>query len=93
MNFKLARQRGQGMTEYIIIVALIAIGAIVAVQLFGQQVRTQMASMTAELGGQANQSLQQLGANAQGASTEGTTAKTLSTYGAGGGGGGGAGGG
>lgn len=46
-----ARQLGQGMTEYIIIVALIAISAIVVYNLFGSTVRTQVGGMAAELGG------------------------------------------
>ncbi|MBC7513376.1 MAG: hypothetical protein H7234_02935, partial [Herminiimonas sp.] len=37
----LQRQRGQGMTEYIVIVALIAVAAIGVYQLFGQVVRSQ----------------------------------------------------
>ncbi|MGZ9899922.1 pilus assembly protein [Shewanella gaetbuli] len=45
------KQRGQGMTEYIIIVALIAIAAIGAFTMFGDVVRNQTASMAAELGG------------------------------------------
>jgi Flp pilus assembly pilin Flp len=35
------RQGGQGMTEYIIIVALIAVAAIAVYQLFGATVRNQ----------------------------------------------------
>ncbi len=51
-NLKLrARQLGQGMTEYIIIVALIAIAAIVVYNLFGDTVRGQVGDMAAELGG------------------------------------------
>jgi Flp pilus assembly pilin Flp len=46
-----ARQLGQGMTEYIIIVALIAISAIVVYNLFGSTVREQVGGMAAELGG------------------------------------------
>jgi uncharacterized protein YjbJ (UPF0337 family) len=46
-----ARQLGQGMTEYIIIVALIAISAIVVYNLFGSTVRQQVGGMAAELGG------------------------------------------
>lgn len=42
---------GQGMTEYIIIVALIAIAAIAVVSLFGGTVRSQMAGMAQEMGG------------------------------------------
>lgn len=45
-------QRGQGMTEYIIIVALIAIASITVVSFFGGTVRNQMAGMATELSGQ-----------------------------------------
>jgi Flp pilus assembly pilin Flp len=43
---------GQGMTEYIIIVALIAIAAIGVYSFFGQTVRQQTAGMAKELSGQ-----------------------------------------
>ena len=33
------KERGQGMTEYIIIVALVAIGAMVVVTIFGDNIR------------------------------------------------------
>ncbi len=46
-----AKQLGQGMTEYIIIVALIAIAAITVYNLFGDTVRNQVGDMAAELGG------------------------------------------
>ena len=49
------KQIGQGMTEYIIIVALIAIAAIAAYSLFGDTVRSQVGGMAAELGGQDGQ--------------------------------------
>ncbi len=42
---------GQGMTEYIIIVALIAIAAIAVYTIFGKTVRTQVGNMTKELAG------------------------------------------
>ncbi len=45
------KQIGQGMTEYIIIVALIAIAAIAAYSFFGDTVRSQVGNMAAELGG------------------------------------------
>lgn len=45
------RSFGQGMTEYIIIVALIAIAAIAVTSLFGGTVRSQMAGMAQEMGG------------------------------------------
>jgi Flp pilus assembly pilin Flp len=44
-------QRGQGMTEYIIIVALIAIGAIGVYNLFGKSVRDQTTAMAYGLAG------------------------------------------
>lgn len=46
------RQRGQGMTEYIVIVALVAVAAIAVYQLFGQVVRSQTAAMARELAGE-----------------------------------------
>ncbi|WP_019672537.1 hypothetical protein [Psychrobacter lutiphocae] len=45
-------QRGQGMTEYIIIVALIAIAAIGSFKYFGQTARSQAAAAAQELAGQ-----------------------------------------
>lgn len=45
------KQLGQGMTEYIIIVALIAITAITVYNIFGDTVRGQVGDMAAELGG------------------------------------------
>lgn len=44
-------QRGQGMTEYIIIVALIAVAAIAVYQIFGTVVRSQTAAIASEVGG------------------------------------------
>lgn len=44
-------QRGQGMTEYIIIVALIAIAAIGVYTAFGNVVKGQTGAMAAELAG------------------------------------------
>lgn len=45
-------QRGQGMTEYIIIVALIAVAAIAAFQFFGQTIRSQTSGIANEVAGQ-----------------------------------------
>jgi len=47
-----SRQLGQGMTEYIIITALVAIAAIGAFMFFGQTARHQVAGMAMELSGQ-----------------------------------------
>lgn len=49
-----AKQRGQGMSEYIIIVALIAVGAIGVFTAFGGTIRSQVAGMAAELSGGSN---------------------------------------
>ncbi|MGE8445054.1 MAG: pilus assembly protein [Comamonas sp.] len=46
------KSRGQGMTEYIIILGLIAIAAIAAFSFFGQTVRSQVAGMAKEVGGE-----------------------------------------
>ncbi|MEY2343033.1 Flp family type IVb pilin [Acidithiobacillus sp. IBUN Pt1247-S3] len=48
---KKACQSGQGMTEYLIIVALIAISAIAVFSFFGQTLRHQMAGIAHELAG------------------------------------------
>jgi len=45
-------QRGQGMTEYIIIVALIAIAAIGVVTIFGDNIRDLFAASTNALAGE-----------------------------------------
>ena len=44
-------QSGQGMTEYIIIVALVAVAAIAVFQYFGQVLRSQTAAIAKEVGG------------------------------------------
>lgn len=46
------RQRGQGMVEYVIIVALVAIASIAVFQLFGQVIRSQTAAIAHELAGE-----------------------------------------
>ena len=45
------KQLGQGMSEYIIIVALIAVGAIGVFTAFGGTIRSQVAGMAKELSG------------------------------------------
>jgi Flp pilus assembly pilin Flp len=61
------KQLGQGMTEYIIIVALIAIAAIAVYSIFGDVVREQVGGMAQELSG--TDSTQDAGAAAAGADT------------------------
>lgn len=49
------KQKGQGMTEYIIIVALIAVSAIGVYSFFGQTIRNQVAGLSAEMSGKDSQ--------------------------------------
>jgi pilus assembly protein Flp/PilA len=64
-------ESGQGMSEYLIIVALVAVAAIAIVSLFGNNIRTLFANSTNALAGQT--------ANAQG-STASVTKKTLKDF-------------
>ena len=58
MNLKQKRESGQGMTEYIIMVALIAIAAIGVYGLFGDTLRNQVGGMAQSLtGGDASGSI------------------------------------
>ncbi len=51
-NHKIAgRQAGQGMSEYIIVVALVALAAIAVVGMFGGVVKGQFSNMAAALSG------------------------------------------
>lgn len=75
------RQRGQGMTEYIIITALIAIAAIAAVTYFGGTARAQIGGMARELSGQsATQDINRAKNQGNQAHSEGTQDKTLNSY-------------
>lgn len=74
-------QFGQGMTEYIIIVALIAVAAIGTFRFFGQTVRNQVAGLAAEVSGQSGSEAQQSAAtSANNAATEAQKNKNLSNY-------------
>lgn len=53
-NLRKARRRGQGMTEYIIIVALIAIAAIGVITLFGDNIRKLFGGSAEALAGEVN---------------------------------------
>lgn len=75
------RIRGQGMTEYIIIVALIALAAIAATSYFGQAVRHQVAAMSNEVAGtDSGGSIKAAGSAADAAETAATTDKKLANY-------------
>jgi len=76
------RQLGQGMTEYIIIVALIAIAAIAVYQYFGSTVRNQTAAVAQELAGvDGSGTVTAAGTAAASAATQAGAKETLSTYG------------
>lgn len=77
-------QHGQGMTEYIIIVALIAVAAIAVYQLFGATVRNQTAGIALEVaGGNGQPAIDKAKAAATKAGTVAADAQknSLSTYG------------
>lgn len=75
------RQAGQGMTEYIIIVALIAIAAITVVSFFGGTVRNQIGGMAKELSGQsASDSIQAAKDTADTAADDAARQRNLGNY-------------
>jgi Flp pilus assembly pilin Flp len=77
-------QQGQGMTEYIIIVALIAVAAIAVYQLFGATVRNQTAGIAMEVAGKdGTAAVDKAGAAAAKAASVAADASknSLSTYG------------
>jgi Flp pilus assembly pilin Flp len=76
------QQAGQGMTEYIIIVALIAVAAIGVYSYFGGTIRSQTAGMAAEMAGKSADTAQsQAKTNADSAKTSSEKKATLGTYG------------
>lgn len=79
-----SKQLGQGMTEYIIIVALIAVAAIAVTQLFGATIRNQMAGISQEVAGtNGTAAITQAGNAASKAATNAKDASknSLSTFG------------
>lgn len=83
-KFKPSKQHGQGMTEYIVIVALIAVAAIAVYQLFGATVRNQTAGMAMEVAGRnGSAAITQAGTAAGKAETNAkdTSKNTLDSYG------------
>lgn len=68
-------RKGQGLTEYIIIVALVAIAAIGVVNIFGNQIRNQFATIVAAMSG-SSLTVQSMADDAKGQ----TTQRTLKDY-------------
>lgn len=74
-------QYGQGITEYLVIVALIAIAAIAAFQFLGQTIRNQTAGIALEVSGKsATAAISAAKDSADNAAKEGTTKKGLDNY-------------
>ena len=74
-------QLGQGMTEYIIIVALVAVAAIGIYSAFGNAIKSQMAVMTGEIAGKPDaDAATKVGADADAGKAAGATNKTLSNF-------------
>ncbi len=79
----LRNKRGQGMTEYIIIVALIAVAAIAAFAYFGQTIRSQTAAMSESIAGDskaAQDAVDDAKTAAGNAKTQAETDKSLQNY-------------
>lgn len=74
------KQLGQGMTEYIIIVALIAIAAIGSFQFFGQTARSQAAAAAQELAGNDGSDMNTAAGTAAGAAATESGKKTMKTF-------------
>lgn len=76
-----SRQRGQGMSEYIIIVALIAVGAIGVFAAFGGTIRSQVAGMSHELAGtDSSADITKAGTQATNATTSANAVKGMDSY-------------
>jgi hypothetical protein len=77
----LRRQRGQGMSEYIIITALVAVAGIGLFAAFGDVLQNQMAGMSREMAGQsASQDISDAQASATTAQNRAAQTDSLSTY-------------
>lgn len=76
------RQRGQGMTEYIIIVALVAVAAIAVYQSFGRVIRSQTAAIASELAGESSRTAISNAGTAAREANKQIKNKSLKNYGA-----------
>jgi len=75
------RQLGQGMTEYIIIVALIAVSAIGVYSLFGKTIRNQVAGLAGEVAGTGSASAISNASTASGAASSAANVdKKMNSY-------------
>jgi pilus assembly protein Flp/PilA len=60
LNQKLGSEAGQGLTEYAVLVSLVAIACIAVMALFGGALRTRFSSMVATISGQSTQEVHNL---------------------------------
>lgn len=75
------RQRGQAMSEYIIIVALVAIAAIAAFTFFGGTLRSQLGGVAQELAGEdGGGAREQAAGKAADVQAEGDKNKSMAAY-------------
>ena len=78
---RISKARGQGMMEYIIIVAMIAVAAIGVYSMFGKTIRDQTAGMANEVAGKSGATLAGHAATAAGtAATRADKTKGMSEY-------------
>lgn len=75
-----ARQRGQAMVEYVIVVALVAVAAIAVYQLFGQVIRAQTAAMAREIAGEDGSEQSRMAQSAAESAASQAAAKTLKSF-------------
>ncbi len=80
MKDALKKQRGQGMTEYIIVVALVAISAIAVFQFFGQTLRSQTAAIAKELAGEDGSAQSKTAASAAEMAASQSAARSLKSF-------------
>lgn len=73
---RIGNRRGQGLTEYIIIVALVAIAAIGVVNIFGNQLRNQFSTIIQAMAGQSRT----VDTSATGKLSSQTNQRTLADY-------------
>lgn len=77
----ISKPLGQGMTEYIIVVAVVAIAAIGVYSMLGQTIRNQTAGIASEIAGNdAGAALNAANASASSARTQANTRKDLRNY-------------
>ncbi len=75
------KQLGQGMTEYIVIVALVAVAAIGVYSLLGQTIRNQTAGLALEISGKdASTAIAEAGTSATTSETNAKVDKGLANY-------------